>query len=237
MISIETALLKQTDSIRRWVVELPVEAWDGASILSGWSIHGLVCHIAIVQESLLSALSRSSDNAPLRIGEYVSSYSGYADQLEDSAQQRTLSLPVPDLASHFDDLQESLDQAFAHPSPAVIQSTRGSISYGDFLRSRMVEFVVHSDDLTRSLPQLKGPTINPDALGVAVSCLLEARAHQCPGTVQTIDVAGVGSITCGGTPGSFSLEAMEFLRFFSGRIPVSSLSSGSFDSDWVAVLS
>lgn len=237
MTELDVIFLRQSRNLSYWMQRLSADEWAAPSVLSSWSIHELVTHLVIVHESFLATLNAPSNRAPTPLGIYVSAYSGYAEQLESTAQRRSSILSSEDLKDHLEELQESLRQVFSVTTPAVVDSARGPITRSDFLATRSIELVVHSDDLARSLPHQDGPEIDGDALKVAVSCLLEARVQQHPGDQQKIMVPGFGDILCAGAPGIFSLQPMEALRLFSGRIPAASLSSYPADPGWEAVLS
>lgn len=230
------AFIRQSATLAAWAAGLDEPAWMSASSLPRWSVRDLVAHIVVVHESLLRTLPQPAKGPARALGDYVATYSAHAEQLENIAQTRSAALPAGRLQERFAEVRAALVRHLDVDEPAVVESARGPISRLDFVRTRVLELVVHSDDLARSLPDRPGPTLDPQALAVTVAVLLEARAHQHPGATQHIEVPGIASCTCAGAAGRFELEPIDALRVFTGRQAPESVTRMRTDPGWGPVL-
>lgn len=230
------AFLRQSRALSNWAATLRGDAWVAPSILPRWSVRDLVAHVVIVHESLARTLGVGAGEPAMPLGAYVSTYSAHADELERLAQDRAADTPPAALLARLDELRAAIADAVAAGGPTVLASARGPISREDFLRTRVLEATVHSDDLARSLPEKPGPTLDPEALEVTVGVLLEALAQQRPGDAQVVVVAGVGQARVAGASGRFDLTPLDALRVFTGRLAPGSLDATRTDPTWGPVL-
>ena len=74
---------------------------------------------------------------------------------------------------------------------------RGPIAGEDLVRTRIVEVVVHSDDLSRSLPAREPVPLQRAALAVAVRTLTGILAEQHPGRSVEVRVPPYAAVQCG----------------------------------------
>ena len=56
------------------------------------------------------------------------------------------------------------------PDDLVVRANRGPLRIGDYLATRVNELVVHSGDLSRSLPDLEPVPVDRQALAVSAGC-------------------------------------------------------------------
>jgi hypothetical protein len=107
----------------------------------------------------------------------------------------------------------------------VLLGRRGPIRFGDLLRTRLVELVVHGRDLARALPG-HVPPILPVAMRIVTKALADAMAEQHPGRAVELRVppyAAVqllegGSHTRGTPPNVVETDPGTFVDLASGRL-------------------
>ena len=118
----------------------------------------------------------------------------------------------------------------AGPLPAVALGPRGPITGEDLVRTRIVEVVVHSDDLSRSLPAWEPVPLQPAALATAVRTLTGILAGQHPGRSVEVRVPPYAAVQCavgdpgpmhtrGTPPNVVETDPVTFLRLATGRVP------------------
>ena len=118
--------------------------------------------------------------------------------------------------------------AMTAPLPDVVIGPRGPIRGEDLLRTRIVELVVHSDDLSRSLPDRPPVEIRRPALAGATRTLADILAGQHPGRSVEVRVPPFAAVQCGigdpgpthtrGTPPNvIETDPVTFLRLATGR--------------------
>ena len=100
---------------------------------------------------------------------------------------------------------------------------------GDFVATRIVELVVHADDLSRSLPEREAIPLLRPALASCTRTLAEILAGQHPGRSVEVRVPPYAAVQCGfgdpgpthtrGTPPNVvECEPVIFLRLATGRL-------------------
>ncbi|HTY72157.1 MAG TPA: sterol carrier family protein [Actinomycetes bacterium] len=226
----------QWELISRWVDVVPTSAYDRPSPLSGWRVRDLLAHLTRTLRMFDDITPTSA--RPLSIAGYVAGYAGAADDLRDSAVRLADSLG--------DDLPAALEAAWAQRRPRidvltpgeVLDAPRGPIRAGDLVATRVVEYVVHADDLARCLPdappgldpdalapRVPPPGLDPDALALVVRVLLGVLAERVPGRSVEVRVPPYGVVQCvegprhtrGTPPNVVETDPLTWLRVAAGR--------------------
>lgn len=198
------ALSAQWAALRAWM-GAQVDAATGAepSILEGWTVAHLVAHVGRALNALTAVEPAPAGTVPLALGEYVA---GYGDSAADIAQgTRDLAETLSgDLLGGVDALAA---EAFAHlhtlgAVDRVVVARRGPIHLGDMVTSRVIELVVHADDLQRSVDRARtspsgaelldrgapGPgPIDAGALGLVSQALLDVLVARGGWSVEVVD--------------------------------------------------
>lgn len=229
------AFVAQSGELARWGRALAAADWDRCSVLPGWTLHDLLGHLVVVHESLLRTLALPADEPASTVGDYVARYSAHAAELEEIAQRRAASADPAALLGTLVTLVAALPDAWADAAE-VLASVRGPVTRADFLRTRVLEVVVHADDLARSLPGRGGPALDEDALVIAAGVVLESLAAQRPGTDQTLVVPGCAAVTASGLPGRFALTPLQAVRILTGRVAPEASGATRVDPAWKPVL-
>jgi uncharacterized protein (TIGR03083 family) len=196
--------------------------------VSGWRIRELTAHLVLVHRGLAAALGRPSAERPLSAEEYVRQYAPNADALNAATLEVAAEATGMQLVDRLDEAVDLAAAALALPLPPVVRGGRGPITGKDLIDTRIVEVVVHSDDLSRSLPDREPVGLQRAALSRAVRCLAAILADRHPGRSVEVRVPPYAAVQCGlgdpgpthtrGTPPNVvETDPVTFLRLTTGR--------------------
>ena len=207
--AIEEILAAQWRRLRAWVGELDEAATREPSVLGGWTVADLVAHLGRAMDALAAARPTAPGTVPLTLAEYLGSYPGRAEQI--SAVTRDLAEQIsPDPLGAVDALA---DAAFTRitalrelgPDP-VVQARRGPILLSEMLVSRVLELVVHGDDLARSTRRWAASPLEPRAVTLVSAALLEIVVDRGGWDLEVVDELAWIRLACGRVP--LTVEAL-----------------------------
>lgn len=219
-------LLDQSRTVAGWLHSLDDDAFAVPSVLDGWSVRQLAGHLIFAHRTLRESLARVSAERPLSVHVYVQGYRPNADQIADASRSAAA---VGDVVAALDAEIERCAEVLAGGLPVVALGPRGPITGEDLVRTRIIEMVVHSDDLNRSLPEHEPVALRRRALAVAVRTLTTILAGQHPGRSVEVRVPPFAAVQCGlgdpgpthtrGTPPNVvETDPVTFLRLATGRV-------------------
>jgi uncharacterized protein (TIGR03083 family) len=144
--------------------------------LGDWTVRELVAHLG-----LGIGLSRSVEAAqpgavPLSLGDYVRAYPPAAHQIAEMTRELSATFG-DDLVAGFRRTAAEALVAIDALDAEVVQARRGPISRDDYLLSRLLELVVHGDDLQRALGRSDAPLL-PEAVAAVSDALAAAYAER-----------------------------------------------------------
>lgn len=220
----------------------PGDGWTAPSVLPRWTVGDLVAHWAVVADSVAALTLVERGAKPLSIADYVASYADGAARIdaktraEAGGQDRTSA----SLRNTIDDRGEAALATLATlnqlgSDAPVVRARRGPIRLGDFLVTRIIELVVHADDLARTLadswersarPSPAVPSPDGAAERLAVRALLDVLAERAPGRSVEVRVPPHAAMQCvegprhtrGTPPGVVELGPRTWLRVATGRV-------------------
>jgi len=174
-----TALHAQWDRLRPWVADvLDAEVAHAPSVLEGWDVAELVAHLGRAMDSLATCAPAPAGTVPLTLGEYLGQYGGRAAEI--TATTRALAAEIAgDPLRHVD---AHAHAAFARldelgPDDLVVQARRGPVLLSTMAISRVIELVVHADDLARSVEnageRMATDPVDPGALDLVAHALFD----------------------------------------------------------------
>jgi uncharacterized protein (TIGR03083 family) len=225
------ALLEQSRTVAGWLGGLADADFSRPSVLPGWDIRTLTGHLLLIHVGMARRLDSPSGAAPVPLAEWVRRYRRDVTQIDaltrDSAGDRPGPVLVAELVVAIDVLAERLLGDV--PLPQVIDSPRGVTTLADHIATRVVELVVHADDLSRSLPERPPVVLHRRALSVCSRTLTAVLAGQHPGRSIEVRVPPYAAVQCGigdpgpthtrGTPPNVvETDPTTFLRMATGRI-------------------
>ncbi len=220
------ALLDQSRTAVDWLQNLPKPLFEQPSVLEGWSIRELTGHLIYAHRTLRESLARPSGDLPLPIHAYVRGYRPNATAIFDASRSAA---EAPDVLAALQAEIEVGTAVLAGRLPQVVLGPRGPIAVSDLVRTRIIELVVHSDDLSRSVPDRRPVELRRAALATATRTLAGILAGQQPGGSVEVRVPPYAAVQCGvgdpgpshtrGTPPNVvETDPVTFLRLATGRI-------------------
>ena len=217
-------LLDCVEAVGSWVGERDAADLERPSVLPGWSLRDLVAHVVVVADSVvhLEPLPRSAPT--LTVSEYLAGYPERAERISRLTQQAAAQ--AADLSSAYTQRWTAAGERLdALGDVESVQARRAPARLADFLATRVVEMVVHGDDLARSLPERPGPSLPAGAVAFVARLLLEVLAERHPGRSLEVRVPPVAAVQClpgprhtRGTPGSVvETDPLTWVRLAAGR--------------------
>jgi uncharacterized protein (TIGR03083 family) len=212
----------QARALADWLDGLPAEAFGRPSVLPDWDVRTLVGHVALVRRGLTAQLEGRSTAAATPVGQFVTRYRRDVAQIAASTAEVTADRPAAELIAAIREPIAPVEIA----DRAVLDAKRGPITAADWCATRVVELVVHTDDLGRSLPELDPAPLTRAALGSATRTLAEILAAQAPGhsvEVRIPPFAAVQAIegprhTRGTPPNVVQMPPLTWVRLATGRV-------------------
>jgi uncharacterized protein (TIGR03083 family) len=213
-------LLDQARLLGAWVEGLPEDAYGRASVLDGWRVAELVAHLGVMLSSIPAVLRTGTQDRPQSIAQYVGRYPQAATAIRD----RELALTAEDPLAGRRLINEGIADLPA--GPATVAGARGPIRRDDYLTTRVIELVVHADDLARSLPDRPEPEITRPALKLTATTLAKVLAERAPGRSVELRVPPYTAVQCvegprhtrGTPPNVVETDPLTWVRLAAGRL-------------------
>jgi uncharacterized protein (TIGR03083 family) len=205
-----------------WLAALPAVAFAAPSVLPGWDVRTLLGHVVASKAGLVEGLRGRGEPPATPPSEYVRAYRPAADDITAVTKQITADQTPAELLTQ---LREPVAASDGLADGRVVAGPRGPITALDFARLRLLDLVVHCDDLSRTLPDRDPLPLPRDALGSTVRLLAEILAAQAPGRSVEVRVppfiaiqAIAGPRHTRGTPGNVvEADPIAWLRLATGR--------------------
>lgn len=223
------ALGTQTRAAVTWLSALSPTDFAAPSVLPGWTVHHLTAHLVALQAELFETLDQPTSARPVTVGEYLRGYRLATHRSNELCEELAEHYSGLELTSQ---LRRNLDEAesrMAEPTVAeIVAAPRDPLRTADYLRTRVVEWVAHSDDLSRSLPGRDPILLNRSAMAETVRALGDALARMHPGRSVELRVPPFAAYQCGtgeddpthtrGTPPNVvECDPLVFVRLACGR--------------------
>lgn len=233
------ALLDQSHALDDWLQALPIAAYDRSSVLAGWDVRLLVAHLLLIERGLVRILGQASKEKPLAPYAFVARYRPSVEAIATSTHDTAAGHTGPELTAQFSASLDVVAAALAEAHSAVVQAPRGPLLTEDWIETRIIELVVHADDLNRTFPEREPVPLVRSALGMTTRALTRMLADAHPGRSVEVRVPPYAAVQCGvgdpgpthtrGTPPNVvETDALTFLRLATGRTNwQSALASGS----------
>src|SRR5215213_11387799 len=227
----QEALLEQSRTVLAWLKGLPAGTFERPTVLANWDLRQLAGHLVLIHSSFTRSIDQPTKEAAVPVHEFVTRYRRDVEMIMESTLQASGGLSgqkvVERLESAIDDLATRLD-AGVRMAPVIV-TRRGPITIEDYLATRIVELVVHTDDLNRSLPQTPPAQLHRSALARCTRTLAGVLAGQHPGRSIEVRVPPYAAVQCaigdpgpthtrGTPPNIVETDPVSFLRLTTGRI-------------------
>jgi uncharacterized protein (TIGR03083 family) len=224
---VRAALIGQIEAIAAAAHAVTPEQSRLPSGLPGWDVHHLLVHIALQIDVVPGYLARPA--APLSAPQidlptWALSTAKAADHLD--SETRAEAAVAPDGAARIDEAVAQLDPVLesAVRPDLLIPHGSGVMRMLDLTVTRLVELVVHSDDLARAtgVPV----TLDRQALAATVRVLADALAVKAPGGSVEVRIPPFAVTQCvegprhtrGTPPNVVETGPLTWLRLATGRL-------------------
>lgn len=196
----------QSAALRPWAGTITADERAAPSALAGWTVADLLGHLVMVHDAVAALRPAPEDAEPMSTVDYLAQYAGDAEGIAGMARAIAV--------DHPDDVLVAWDKA-AHQArqtlgalgagDRLVQARRGPIMESAFLDTRLIELVVHAQDLARSLPDHPPPPVLPSARRRVVLTLREVLTARAAKPVEALAAAS-------------ALEPEEFMALAAGRV-------------------
>jgi len=227
----EEAFLEQSRTVLGWLQRLPAETFERPTVLPAWTVRQLIGHLVLVHAGLAASLDQPTTDTALPIHEFVTRYRRDVETITAATLEASAGLSGPDvvaqLESAIDDLASRLEAGVRLAQ--VIMTRRGPTTVEDYLATRIVELVVHTDDLNRSVPETAPAPLDRSALARCTRTLAAILSRQHPGRSVEVRVPPYAAVQCaigdpgpthtrGTPPNVVETDPLTFLRLATGRV-------------------
>ncbi|MEU9912001.1 sterol carrier family protein [Streptomyces sp. NPDC051001] len=224
-VKIRTAVLTQFGHVRQAVGTLSEEQLASPTRLGDWTVRELAAHITTAVDAISRGLERDEPEKPaLTLLEWPSTTAPRADDIDDGT--RDLAAAHPDLDALYADTEDRFAHQLAQtPGDRLIGSRTGAMTLADYLVTRTVELVVHTDDLNAALPGLDIP-YDRQALAACTRLLADALAAKAPGGSTEVRIPPYAVVQCveglrhtrGTPPNVVETDPLTWIRLATGRV-------------------
>lgn len=223
---VRDAVLAQVEFVRLAAHELTEPQLAKPSGLPGWDVRHLLAHLAGQIDALPRLLAEPAPPAgrPVRaLSQWVLANASFAE--EQDARTKADAAAQQDQAAAIDAAAEELESVIdtGVREDVVVPNPAGPMRALDFSVTRLVELVVHSDDLTRATAR----PVRLDRMAVAttVRVLADALADKAPGGSTELRIPPFAAVQClpgprhtRGTPSQVvETDPITWIRLATGR--------------------
>ncbi|WP_329456662.1 maleylpyruvate isomerase family mycothiol-dependent enzyme [Streptomyces sp. NBC_01497] len=216
------ALLAQFEHAREAVRGLAPDQFALPTGLGTWTVRELAAHLTMALEAVNRSLEAPEPDGPaVPLLDWPSSTSSRASTIADNVEALAAAREPEELFTVVGDrAARLLPQA---PGDRLIATTAGTMRLTDYLVTRTVELVVHTDDLNRATG-LSVP-LDGQALATATRLLADALAVRAPGASTEVRIPPYAVVQCvegprhtrGTPPNVVETEPLVWLRLATGR--------------------
>ncbi|MFD5699262.1 maleylpyruvate isomerase family mycothiol-dependent enzyme [Streptomyces lasiicapitis] len=221
---IRTAVLTQFGTVREAVAGLTPEQLAAPTRLGDWTVRELAAHLTMVLGSVARHLDAPEpDKLEVPLQDWPFRTSSAAAQVDDDVHG------IVDAGTDLDALFAHAVDRLAETLPGaadtrLVPSRFGGMTLADFMVTRTVELVVHTDDLNDALPGLDVP-YDRQALAACTRLLADALATKAPGGSVEVRVPPFAVVQCvegprhtrGTPPNVVETDPLTWIRLATGR--------------------
>ncbi len=222
---IRTAVLAQFGNVRDAVLALSPDQLAAPTRLGDWTVRDLAAHLTMAVETVSRNLQRPEPpKAELALLDWPFATAVRAADIAEDTKE--LARANPDLDVLYAGTEQRLREALASAPGARLLATRtGAISLADYLVTRTVELVVHTDDLNAAVPGLD-ILHDRQALAAATRLLADALAARAPGGSTEVRIPPYAVVQCvegprhtrGTPPNVVETDPLTWIRLATGRL-------------------
>lgn len=219
--------------------------WERPSVLTGWRVADLAGHLLRSAHSADRLGAAPPGSTAQTVDAYVAQYADAADDIAAEsvavAAHRDVEEITALLGPAVDEQLALLSELAARPGAErlVVEAARGPLRLPDYVATRLIEVVVHADDLARSVAGLSPATattaattaeveqvLHRPALRVVCRTLAAVLADRHPGHAVEMRVPPFAAVQCvagprhtrGTPPNVVETDPVSWLRLAAGRV-------------------
>ncbi|MFI7297488.1 sterol carrier family protein [Streptomyces sp. NPDC050121] len=225
---IRAAVLTQFGNVREAVSTLTPEQLALPTRLAGWTVRDLAAHVTMAVETVSRNLDRPEPpKAELALLDWPFATAVRAAGISDDTLDLAAAHPDRNaLKALYARTEERLTEALAAaPGDRLLAARTGAITLADYLVTRTVELVVHTDDLNDAVPGLDIP-YDKQALATCTRLLADALAAKAPGGSTEVRIPPYAVVQCvegprhtrGTPPNVVETDPLTWIRLATGRV-------------------
>jgi uncharacterized protein (TIGR03083 family) len=219
------AVLAQFEHVRQAVGSLTPEQFDLPTRLGDWTVRELAAHIALTIGSLGRSLALPEPAAQeVALLDYPFATVQFAEQVDEGVKEIAAASTIEETVELYARTAARLQELLAAvPDDRLLASRLGAMRVGDFLVTRTVELIVHTDDLNDAT----GLSVPYDrqALAACTRLLADALAVKAPGASTEVRVPPFAVVQCvegprhtrGTPPNVVETDPLTWIRLATGR--------------------
>ncbi|CAL9489533.1 sterol carrier family protein [Streptomyces sp. enrichment culture] len=222
---IRTAVFAQFGQVRRAVESLTADQLALPTRLGEWTVRDLAAHLTMTVAAVSRALEREEPaKADIALLDYPAVTAPFARAIADGTRQ--LAAAHPDLDALYARTEDELTAHLAAaPETRLLDIRAGGMTLTDYLVTRTVELVVHTDDLNAAVPGLDIP-LDRQALAACTRLLADALAAKAPGGATEVRIPPYAVVQCvegprhtrGTPPNVVETDPLTWIRLATGRL-------------------
>jgi uncharacterized protein (TIGR03083 family) len=226
--STRAAYVAQQHNIVAWLEGLPEDAWERSSRLGEWSVRELAFHVTDMTGVVVRGLEAGPvKDKPLSIATYTAAWRDSGAEIAQRDKENASGVDRDGVLANAEqakaDVLAALDGVTAD-NPTVL-GRRGPLRLADLMLTRINELVVHSLDLSASVPDIDPVEIDHGALGISCRMLTGILAERVPGHTVELRVPPYAAVQCvagprhtrGTPPNVVEVDAMTWVELATGR--------------------
>ncbi|WP_030232976.1 sterol carrier family protein [Streptomyces sp. NRRL S-350] len=230
---VRAALAAQTAALRAAVDALTTGQLDLPTRLGQWRVRELLAHLAVQLDFVPAHLDDPAEGrAPLALLGWVAGVGTVAPLLDEQARERAgteFDGDAASVATAFGRAADALTGLLAKPEAADptrrFEIRLGSMALSDMLVTRLVEAVVHADDLAAALGRDAFPH-DRQAVAAVTRLLADAFADRAPGGAVELRIPPYAVVqavegprhTRGTPPNVVETDPLTWIRLATGRL-------------------
>ncbi|GAB2733068.1 maleylpyruvate isomerase family mycothiol-dependent enzyme [Streptomyces bullii] len=222
---IRAAVLAQFGNVRSAVAALTPDQLALPTRLGDWTVRDLVAHLGATLRAVSHLVGLPE---PARqdgtLLDWPFAIAAEAPDIAAHARELAGRHPDPDAYLAATEERFTADLA-AHPGTRLLATSAGALPLTDYLVTRTVELVVHTDDLNAAVPGLDVP-YDRQALAACTRLLADALAARAPGGSTEVRIPPYAVVQCvegprhtrGTPPNVVETDPLTWVRLATGRL-------------------
>ncbi|MFD8641601.1 sterol carrier family protein [Streptomyces zaomyceticus] len=215
------AVLAQFRHVREAVTAFTPEQLDGPTRLGEWTVRELAAHLTMALATVTRRLAEPEPpRRELALLDWPLATVTEAARIDED----TRAIDTADLAALYGETAARYEEAVADvPGERLVPTRFGAMTLADFLVTRTVELVVHTDDLNAATGA--GIPCDRQALAACTRLLADALAAKAPGGAVEVRIPPYAVVQCvegprhtrGTPPNVVETDPLTWIRLATGR--------------------